>query len=339
MEKKPEDNLEDVDALESLDPVTSNDQSSGEDKAPVDATSDSTDSSTPVANPNSGTREGAFSKARRKITQINIYFVLFLLIFTIATAVFFISLQQSRQEEVVPELSPQDLTDTDLDNISGNEVKVGDPKQTLNVESNAVFSGQVLIQGSLDVAGTIKSGGPLSLPGLTVSGQGNFNEIQANDLRVEGGASVQGQLNIQDKLTVAAGASFGGPISAPVISTNNLQLSGNLVIPKHIDTTGGTPSRSNGSALGGGGTTSISGTDTAGTVRINTGNSPNPGCFITVNFTAKFNQVPHVVISPNGSGGGGVNYYVNKTTGGFSICTSNSAPGNANFGFDYIAIE
>jgi hypothetical protein len=91
--------------------------------------------------------------------------------------------------------------------------------------------------------------------------------------------------------------------------------------------------------LGAGGTVSVSGTDTAGTITINTGGSPAVGCFVTITFTQKFNATPHVVVTPVGSAGGGLNYYVNRSASDFSLCTTNPAPGGANFSFDYIALD
>ncbi len=52
-----------------------------------------------------------------------------------------------------------------------------------------------------------------------------------------------------------------------------------------------------------------------------------------------FTQTPHVVITPVGSNCAGLNYYVNRTTGGFSIGTTNSANPGTGCAFDYIAID
>ena len=101
---------------------------------------------------------------------------------------------------------------------------------------------------------------------------------------------------------------------------------------------GGTPGKTDGTALGGGGTASISGTDTAGTVNINTGGGTVAGCFVTIGFTQNFSS-PHVVITPVGSAAAGINYYINRTNSGFSICTTNAAPVGQSFAFDYVVID
>ncbi len=152
-------------------------------------------------------------------------------------------------------------------------------------------------------------------------------------------SNIQGQLTVQKGITVTGGASFGGPISAPQISVQSFQLSGDLQLQRHIDAGGGTPSKSDGSKLGNGGTASLSGTDTAGTVTINLGGSPqsSDGCFVTVTFNQRFNATPHVVITPVGANAAVLNYYVTRTAGNFQICATNTSTGN--FSFDYIVID
>lgn len=272
------------------------------------------------------------------ITHINIYLLIFALILVIAVVFIVVGFQRDRRQ-VTPTLTPQDLNQEALENISGSETKVGDPKQTLNFESNAIFSGKVLVRDSLDVAGTIKVGGALNLPGITVSGTSTFDQVQANRLAVAGDTSVQGTLSVQRNITAVGGASFGGAISAPQLNVQTLQLGGDLSINRHINAGGPTPSATNGTALGIGGTASVGGTDTAGTVTINTGSSPGVGCFLTVTFATKFNGTPHVIITPVGSAATGLNYYINRSSAAFSICATNAAPDGQSFAFDYIVID
>ena len=146
-------------------------------------------------------------------------------------------------------------------------------------------------------------------------------------------------MTVAKNLTVGGGGTFGGAVSAPQINVTSLQLSGNLTLTKHIAAGGATPSRSNGDALGSGGTTSVSGSDIAGSVNVNTGSGPSAGCFLTVNFTTKYNSSPRVMVTPVGSGAANLAYYTNRTTSNFSICAANTPPGNASFGFDYFVVE
>src|SRR4029077_15019876 len=103
---------------------------------------------------------------------------------------------------------------------------------------------------------------------------------------------------VAKSLQVNSSGSFSGPLSAPQITTNSLQLNGDLVLTHHISAGGATPSRSNGTALGSGGTSSVSGSDTSGSITINTGSGPGPGCLISVNFAANVNSTAQVSISP-----------------------------------------
>lgn len=273
------------------------------------------------------------------VGKLNIYLLLFILILVLAVFVVFIGMQRSKKELENPTVTTTPLTQETLDQINGSDATVGDPKQTLSVESNAIFSGAVLVKGNLDVAGAIKVGGALTLPGLSVSGSSTFDQIAANGMAVSGDAGIQGTLNVQRNLTVGGSAQFGGPVSVPQLSVQSLVLEGDLAITRHIDGGGGTPGVSGGGALGGGGTVSVSGSDTAGTLTINTGGGPGAGCFATITFSQRFNQVPHVVITPVGSAAAGLNFYITRNTSSFQVCTTNPAPGGANFSFDWVAID
>lgn len=284
-------------------------------------------------------KEKINTRLQNLITKVNIYLLLFILVLVLAGVIVFVSIQRNKQELGETELSTQQLTAEELQKLSGSDAKVGDPKQTLTIESNAIFAGQALIRGNLDVAGEIKVGSALDIPGLNVGGNSVLGQVSANDLTVANNASIQGQLNVQGALTVAGGATFGNPISAPQVTVNSLQLNGDLVITRHISASGPTPGKTNGSALGGGGTSSISGTDTAGTLSVNVGGGAPAGCFAAITFSQVFSSTPHVVVTPIGSAGGALNFYVNRTASGFSICTSTPPPAGASFAFDYIVIN
>jgi len=278
------------------------------------------------------------NKLRGLISHLNIYLLLFILIIIIAVGFTLVSIQSNKKAVAPTTINTQELTTEDLKKIGGTNSSVGDPKQTLSVESNAIFAGKVLIRDSLDVAGGIKIGGSISLAGLTVAGTSSFDQIQGNNLSISGDANIQGQLTVQKTLTTTGGASFGGPISAPQITVQSFQLVGDFQITRHIDAGGGTPGKSDGN-LGAGGTSSVSGTDTAGTITINTGGGGASGCIVTVNFAQAFNGTPHVILTPVGSGGANSNYYVTRTTNSFTVCIATAVPGGINFSFDYIVID
>jgi len=170
-----------------------------------------------------------------------------------------------------------------------------------------------------------------------VSGTSNLGTAQINTLQVAQNAAIQGNTTMRD-LSVSGTSTFSGPMTASQITVTRLILSGNatLQVPNHISFTGPSPGRSiNNSVLGNGGTASINGSDTTGSVNINTGGSPAAGCFVQITFNQRFTNQPHVLITPVGAGAGQTQYYVTRTNTGFSICTNNAAPANSVFGYDY----
>ncbi|HEX5796826.1 MAG TPA: hypothetical protein VFX86_00365 [Candidatus Saccharimonadales bacterium] len=284
-------------------------------------------------------KKSLVSRLLGKIKSINIYLLLFTLLIVLATVITFVAYQKTRQSAQDDSAVSQNIDEAVLDQLRNTDVSIGDPKQILSVEANAVFAGSVLIRGDLESASQIKSQGRISTPAINVSGTGTFQTLQTNRLQITGDSQIQGNLNVQNTLSVSGSGNFGGTLSANKLNTRSLELSGNLVISRHVETSGGTPGKSNGSALGGGGTASISGSDTAGTVAVNTGSNPKSGCFISVSFTQGFNSTPHVVISPVGSSGGSIDYYINRSSSGFSICSASTPPAGRNFAFDYIVID
>jgi cytoskeletal protein CcmA (bactofilin family) len=271
--------------------------------------------------------------------KFSVYLLLFALVILLAVMVV-VGTYLKSHTKASTKIDTQSLTQSDLTQLAQSDVTVGDAKQVLNVQSNAVFAGQVLVRSDLQVAGKLQVGGSLSLVGLNVSGDSVFDQLQVNkNLQVAGDTAVQGGLTLSKSLSVNGGGSFNGPLTAPSLTVNTLQLSGDITFSHHIVAGGVNPGRTNGNALGGGGTSSVGGSDTSGSITINTGSNPSAGCFITVNFAAKFNSTPHVVASPVDAAAGGLAWYVTRTSSSFSVCSNSAPPGNASFGFDYIVFN
>lgn len=284
-------------------------------------------------------KKGLFQKVSGLVSGVNIYILLFGLVLLLAGIAAFAS-YRANKNAVNPNINGQVLSAEDLQKLKSNDTSVGDPKQTLTIASNAIFNGRVLVKDNLDVAGTIRVGGTLSLPGISVSGTSSFENVQVgNNLSVAGNAAVQGALTVQKNLSVGGGASFAGTISAPALSIDKLILNQNLQLNRHIEAGGQTPGISRGSAMISGGTVSINGSDTAGTVNLNFGYSTAGGILASISFVAAFNQTPHVVITPVGSSCAGLNYYVNRSTSGFSIGSTNAGPAGQSCSFDYIVMD
>lgn len=270
---------------------------------------------------------------------LNIYLLLFIFILVVAGGVVLFSMNLSKKKSGTTSVDTTSLTQETLDKLANSDASVGTSSQVLSVQSSAVFAGKVLARSDLEVAGNLQIGGRLNIANITVSDSAELGQASiSRNLAVTGDVAVQGQQTIAKSLQVAGAGTFNGPVSAPIISTSNLQLNGDLVITRHIIAGGGTPSRSNGTAVGAGGSASVSGSDIGGTVSVNTGSGTSAGCFIAISFTTKYNNSPRVIITPVGADAGGVDYYVTRSATGFSVCTSSPAPTNTSFAFDYFVL-
>jgi cytoskeletal protein CcmA (bactofilin family) len=271
----------------------------------------------------------------------NIYLIVFIIILGLTIFFVYNYINNLAPEDEGVDIANQELTDELMNQIIETDIKLGDPDQTLGIESNAVFSNQVLVRGNLDVAGEIRVGSSLDLPGISVSGNSVFDDIQASSMQIIGNTNLQGRLTIQDGLTVAQNATFSGVLSASSITAQNVEVSGTLRINRPIVTAGGRITSQNGEAVGSGGTTSISGNDSAGRININVGNNPPAsGCMARAFFSGSFSSNPKVVITPVGSAAAALNYYVNINQNGFSVCATNiNTVANSSFSFSYIALD
>lgn len=277
------------------------------------------------------------SPLKQFFRKINLYLLVFVLLVVVAGAITVVNYLNSQKAGPTPTITSQSLTTDTLKQLANSDATVGNTSQTLTIQGNAIIAGQTLARGNLNVAGNIQSGGSLQSPNLTISGTANLGTVQINSLQVAGNTTIQGSTTVHD-LNVAGVSSFSGAMTASQITVSRLILSGNasLQIPNHIAFTGPSPSRSiNGSVLGNGGTALVGGSDTTGTITINTGNNPTPGCFAHLTFAQTFSNQPHVMVSPVGAGAGQTQYYVIRDNNGFSICTINAAPANQSFAYDY----
>jgi hypothetical protein len=273
--------------------------------------------------------------------KINVYLLIFILLIILTFIILVVSYIASQKEPESPTTALQDLSSKDLQEIASGNANIGDPRYILNVQSDAIFAGNALVKGDLNVAGSVQLGQALSIPAITVTGNASIATAAINNLTVSGATALQGRLAIQDELTVGRSLSVGGGITASQITTGTLTLggNGNLNLNNHLNAGGQTPNRSQGSAVGSGGSSSISGSDLAGTLNINTGSGTSAGCFATITFVQRYSSTPHVIISPIGSAAGSIDYYVDRSSTNFSICTASAAPTSRSFGFDYFVVN
>ncbi|HVX24237.1 MAG TPA: hypothetical protein VG992_02745 [Candidatus Saccharimonadales bacterium] len=277
---------------------------------------------------------------KRGLRRFNVYLIFFLFIIVVAGAIIAVAYFQSKNAATTNTLKTQDLTQSTLNQVANSDATVGNSGVVLNVQSSAVFAGKVLVRSDLEVAGSLQIGGTVALSALTVSGSTQLGQLSVNkNLSVSGDTGIQGTLTVAKSLQVNGNGSFSGSVTAPQITTASLQLNSDLRLTHHIIAGGPTPGRTNGSALGSGGTASVSGSDTSGTITINTGSGPNGGCFVTITFARAYSSTPHVLVTPVGSEAGSINYYVTRNTTSFSLCDEGTPPGGRSFAFDYFVVD
>ena len=328
------------------DPESAHDSSSDVQQAPADALSRTPDDleqekaeQKAAADKESSEKtagEKKVSPIKRFFRKINVYLLLFLLVLAVAAVVLVVSYLNSQKITPEPDIANQKLTESALKQLANSDATVGSASQTLTIQGNAIIAGQTLMRGNLNVAGNIQSGGSIQGPDLTISGTSNLGTAQINSLQVAQNTAIQGSTTMRD-LSVSGASTFSGPITASEITASRLVLSGNAVlqIPNHISFTGPSPNRTMGNALGNGGSASVSGSDTSGTVSVNTGSNTIAGCFTRINFAQAYTGQPRVIITPIGAAAGRTEYYVDRNNSGFSICASSPAPANQTFAFDY----
>ena len=287
------------------------------------------------------------STARRLLSRIDPYIASLMILLLAGTGLIAYSLF-SQETTVIDgtEVDSQELSQADLERLAGDQAEIDRTNKILTVAANSVFNGTVLAKSSVEVVGSLKVGGDLRLNGLTVAGQSTINNLDvSNDVNVQRNALIQGSatieqsMNVNGGLSVGGSGSFGGALTAESISANSLEFSGNLNLSGHLTTNGAGVGASAGGATGGGGTASVSGNDTAGTVIANTGSGTSPGILASVSFTRSYGSTPHVILTPVGANAGAVDYYVTRTSGGFSIGTASTPPSGRSYTFDYFVVQ
>lgn len=315
-----------------------------------------------MADESTSDREAAPARPKLKgfkgiLSRVNIYLLLFIFIMVLAAASFGVTYVMNKREQEI-RLTTTELTEQTLEELKTSDAVVGDPQQILTIESNAFITGKVVMRDTLDVAGALKIGGPLSIPSITAGGNGNFGSLETNDFQAAGNVSIGGVLDVTSLVTLGNNLSVAGDITGggrldiggSVTIGGNLNINGTLsaqginfgtISINHINISGGSPTISAGGAAGGGATASLSGTDTAGTATINTGGGTGTGILATLVFSESYNTAnPHPVLTPNGPGCASIAFYVtNISATQFAIATASAPPAGATCRFNYVVIN
>jgi len=275
------------------------------------------------------------SPIKRLGKKFNLYYLLFGIIVLIGGAVAGYVYLTSKKAPPAASVNSQKLTTEQLKQLANSNATVGGSGQTITIQGNTIFSGTVLVRSNLQVAGDIQLGGNLNVASLNVAGASNLTNTQTNTLQVTGTSVFQGVVTIQNGLN-ANGNSSINTATIGTVTANKVIMSGSaqLQIPNHIGFTGSNSPRISGQS---GDSASVSGSDTSGTVTIHTGGSTSAGCMAGLTFAQAFpSSKPNVIISLVTSSPMNIEYYAGSlSTTGFSICSANAPPANAQFAFSY----
>ncbi len=171
-----------------------------------------------------------------------------------------------------------------------------------------------------------------------------------NDLKVQGQTSLAQNLQIAKNLTVdgsanvAGDVSVSGLISATAISVSSLnlktlQLGGDLNFGGHITPTGSRPTIAPNVAATGG-TATVDGTDTSGTLSITTGSGTQiAGELAILTFSKAFATNPRVQLTPVGASSAALQAYVSQGVRFFTIETGNTPSASVTYVFNYFVTQ
>lgn len=217
-------------------------------------------------------------------------------------------------------------------------------------QSTVVINTQSLDNGTLNKL-TDSNGAP-SKQQLTISPDTLFQNSAeiSKDLIVKGQTSLQSPVTITKSLTVGGSIATGGNLTVTgqitasslnvgSVTLTTLRLSGDLELEGHIISTGPKPSIITAIAARGG-TANIDGSDTTGTITIQTGSATGiAGEMAIITFKSRYGSTPRVQITPVNGSASKMDYFVIKTPGFFTIETSSVADPNSIYSFDYLVTQ
>ncbi len=204
----------------------------------------------------------------------------------------------------------------------------GTSTELLTISSSSLFKSRVAVSSDLKVTGSLEVSGPSNLADLTVNKTSTLGITNIHgQLIVSGPANFQSPAQfgaggaISGNLTVTGNGSYGGSISAgslnaATISVTTINLSGHLSITGPSPTVAGT---------GLGGSATIEGNDSSGTVTVTVGPCTSGQCvsaggqLVIVNFHSAYPRTPHIMISPIGAPAARLEPYIQPGASSFTI--------------------
>lgn len=255
--------------------------------------------------------------------QLRLIAIVVMLVIVGLIGLLIISFSQAKKPAATIVINTQNLdagTLTKLESQNSN----GAVAQQLTISPNTLFKNNVDVQGNLTVNGMTHLQGAVTL---------------------NNGLAIGGSLTIANNASIGSNLSVTGLITASGLSVGNLTIaslhsSGDLIFGGHLVATGSTPSVQPGTSAGNGATVIISGSDTNGTITINTGSSASvAGELALVTFHTAFKLAPHVQLTPLNLDTATVQYYVSRSATFFTVNTASSPKPNTSYSYDYLVSQ
>lgn len=212
-----------------------------------------------------------------------------------------------------------------LDNGTLNQLTPddsGETKQQLSISVDTIFKNDAVIQGSVQIVKKLSVQGGADIGG---------------DTNLRGNLSVSGSINAGTNLTVN-GLITAASLNVGSIAISTINITGSLSFEGHI-IPGGPSAAARASNASGGGSVSISGNDTAGTITIKTGSGPVIGELAVINFRTSFNTTPKIQLTPVNEPASSLRYFATKTASLFTVNTGSAPASNTTYIFDYFVTQ
>lgn len=219
-----------------------------------------------------------------------------------------------------------------LDNGTLNELttSAGDnPKQQLTISPDTLFRNGITVQKSAEILENITVRGSSTILGSTTIG----GDLLSNgNLTIKGNSNLTGNVAINGQLSVAA-------LNTGAVNATSVTLNGDLGYAGHLRPGGQTPQTRGGNASAGG-SVSISGNDTAGTISIQTGGgAAAAGELATITFVKAFSGTPKVQLTPVNDAASRLNYFTSRNPNFFTVSSTSSLSANTTYVFDYFVVQ
>lgn len=279
-----------------------------------------------VVQPSSG-----HNKQRRK-KILGTAAVVLILISALLTGVMAL-IRASKKSDTSVVINTQNLDNGTLNQLSA---EAGDgAKQQLTISPETLFKQNLIVQGSAEIQQNLDVDGILTVKGQTIL-QGPLTIEQDATLRdgltVGGNTAIGGNLSTTGSITAAS-------LSVGSITISTVNVSSDITFGGHLVPNGPAPS-SRTSVSASGGSVTVNGNDTAGTITINIGGGATlAGELAIVTFNRAFNATPKVQLTPINTPASTLNYYATRSATFFTINTSTTPTNGASYVFDYFVTQ